>query len=58
MSKSALACPECGAALELMCVLKANESGTGKAEKLWLCNNCLSSWRTYEKMTIERLFFD
>lgn len=39
-------CPECGTELECMCVIGADESFSGKTERLWLCHGCLSSWET------------
>ena len=41
-------CPECGvgAPLECMVVIGADESYSGKTERLWLCRKCLSTWET------------
>lgn len=54
-------CPECGTELECMCVIGADEALSGKAEKLYLCNGCLSSWQTTEQedgnVDIQKYFF-
>ena len=55
-------CPECGATLECMCVIGADESLSGKTERLYLCSSCLSSWETIEQeddssFEIRRYFF-
>lgn len=56
-------CPECGGVLECKCVIGADESGTGKTERLYLCNGCLSSWSQSTDESsgvtapIERYFF-
>ena len=38
-------CPECGSTIKCMCVIDADESFSGNTERLYLCNNCLSSWQ-------------
>ena len=54
-------CPECGTELECMCVIGADEALSGKTERLYLCNGCLSSWQTTEQedgnFDIQRYFF-
>ena len=55
-------CPECGGVLECKRVIGADESGTGKTERLYLCHGCLSSWSQSTDKNgivnpIERYFF-
>ena len=54
-------CPECGTELECMCVIGADKALSGKTERLYLCNECLSSWQTTEQedgsFDIKRYFF-
>ena len=37
-------CQECNHKLELMATYDSSQTGTGKTERLYLCNNCLSTW--------------
>ena len=37
-------CQECDHELELMVTYNAEQTGTGKIERLYLCNKCLSTW--------------
>ncbi len=61
--KELIRCPECGDVLECMCVVGADESGTGKTERLYVCHGCLASWSQSTNEddgttdTIERYFF-
>lgn len=55
-------CPECGGVLECKCVIGADQSGTGKTERLYVCHGCLSSWSRATDNNgvvepIERYFF-
>ena len=55
-------CPECNSPLECMVVVGSDESHTGRAERLYHCPSCLSSWsestdeNTGDKQ-FERYFF-
>lgn len=61
--KELIRCPECGDVLECKCVIGADQSGTDKTERLYLCNGCLSSWSQFTDESsgvtapIERYFF-
>ena len=56
-------CPECSEDLECMCVIGADESHSGKTERLYLCRHCLSTWQTMSEVDsdhhceIKRYFF-
>lgn len=54
-------CPECNHELECMVVYGADETLSGKTERLYLCNHCLSTWQvTTDKdghSEISRYFF-
>lgn len=51
------ACPECGAELECMCVIGADESLSGKTERLYNCYGCGSAWSVTEGEEIQHYFF-
>ena len=62
MNKLKLNCLECGAPLECMCVIGADESTSKRVERLWNCNECGSAWssstnETTGKVFIERVFW-
>lgn len=54
-------CEECGTELECMCVIDADESLSGKTERLYLCRECLSTWEIIENedgsFSVRRYFF-
>ena len=54
-------CPECSHELECMVSFGADETLSGKEERLYLCNQCLSTWDvTIDKdgsFEISRYFF-
>ena len=51
-------CPECNYELECMVALGADETMSGKTERLYLCKNCLSTWeRIGEAKDLTRYFF-
>lgn len=52
-----IACPECGVKLECMCVIGADESLSGKTERLYHCYGCGSAWGITEGEEIQRYFF-
>lgn len=54
---SGIACPECGAGLECMCVIGADESLSGKTERLYNCYGCGSAWSVTEGEEVQRYFF-
>ena len=60
--KELIRCPECSDVLECKCVIGADQSGTGKTERLYVCHGCLSSWSRATDNNgvvepIERYFF-
>lgn len=52
-----IACPECDTEIECMCVVGADESLSGKTERLYNCSECGSAWSITEGEEIKRYFF-
>lgn len=54
-------CQECGAEMRCMVAFGADETLSGLTERLYLCDDCLSTWQVTELkdggFEIERYFF-
>ena len=55
-------CPECNHELECHVVIGADQTMSGKTERLFLCPNCLSAWQVIGELCggtfeIRRYFF-
>lgn len=57
VADDSITCPECGAELERVCVIEADDSSSGEPGWLYSCDECGSAWSIIKGGKTQRYFW-